>query len=50
MARRDAPLVIAAAGLAERLEQRLVGIASMQSFLDDADNESLTRRCWFELA
>jgi hypothetical protein len=50
MTRRDAALVVAATALAERLDQRLVGIALVQSFLDDADNESLTRRCWFELA
>src|SRR5688572_24500886 len=48
--RRDAALIVAAAALAERLEQRLVRIALVQSLLDDADDEPLTRRCWFELA
>jgi hypothetical protein len=48
--RRDAALVVAAALLAERLEQRLVGRTLVQSFLDDADDEPLTRGSWFELS
>jgi hypothetical protein len=46
--RRDAALVVAAARLAERLQQRLVGIAFVQPVPDDADNEPLAGRCWFE--
>src|SRR5688572_12195958 len=34
---RDATLVVAAAALAERLEQRLVRLAFVQAFLDDAN-------------
>src|SRR5262245_14370427 len=42
--RRDAALVVAAAALAERLEQRLVRLAFVQPFFDDADDEPLSRR------
>src|SRR5688572_1786298 len=49
MASRDTALVVATTALAERLEQRFVRIALVQPLLDDADNEALTRRCWFEL-
>jgi hypothetical protein len=48
--RRDAALVVAAAALLVRLEQRLVRIALVQRGVDDADDEPLSRRCWFELA
>jgi hypothetical protein len=48
--RRDAALVVAPAALVERLEQRLEWSALVQPLFDDADDEPLTGRRWFELA